>query len=83
MHLLGEPLALDLLNTRPADGDLLTSPDALRTWLTALGMRLTVPWAAGRVGSAELAAVLDVREHAAAAIDAARRGEQPPAKALR
>ncbi|GAA4304306.1 hypothetical protein GCM10023178_11450 [Actinomadura luteofluorescens] len=31
--LTGEPPALDLVNTRPAGADLLSTPDDLRAWL--------------------------------------------------
>ncbi|MEV5588367.1 ABATE domain-containing protein, partial [Nonomuraea pusilla] len=31
--LTGEPLALDLVNTRPSVGDLLATADRLRAWL--------------------------------------------------
>ncbi|THV26412.1 CGNR zinc finger domain-containing protein [Glycomyces paridis] len=31
--LIGEPLALDLVNTRPADADLLDGPEGLADWL--------------------------------------------------
>lgn len=61
--LLGEPLALDLVNTRVnRDGqlvDLLDGPAALAAWLRAEHGRLA--WA-GRVGDAELRAVLALRD---------------------
>ncbi|MEU9375604.1 CGNR zinc finger domain-containing protein [Streptomyces sp. NPDC048255] len=78
--LTGEPLALDLLNTRPATGDLVGGPAGLADWLAAQAGRLT-PVAA--VGPAEVAAALAVREAARPALEAARRGERPPADALR
>src|SRR5688500_6888280 len=85
--LTGEPLALDLVNTRPraADGpvDLLATPADLRAWLALQVDRL--PEAAqetAELTAAELAAVHAVREHTAAAIACARRSERPPAAAL-
>ncbi|WP_405583965.1 CGNR zinc finger domain-containing protein [Streptomyces sp. NBC_01092] len=77
--LTGEPLALDLVNTRPATGDLLTTTDSLRTWWVLEADRLAedVP---GEVGAGDLAAVLAVREHIARALDHVRRGERPPAQ---
>ena len=75
--LTGEPLALDLVNTRPSTGDLLTTPDGLRAWWVLEADRLPedVP---EEVGGADLAAVLAVREHIARALDRVRRGERPP-----
>ncbi|MFK0044927.1 CGNR zinc finger domain-containing protein [Streptomyces sp. NPDC090741] len=79
--LTGEPLALDLLNTRPADtGDLIAGPAGLAAWLTVQEGRLGP---VGKVGPAEVAAVHAVREAAGAALAAARRGERPAAGALR
>ncbi|MER5929654.1 CGNR zinc finger domain-containing protein [Streptomyces sp. NPDC002054] len=79
--LTGEPLALDLLNTRPpATGDLIGDPAGLTAWLGEQAGRLT-PVAA--VGAAELAAVHAVREAAGAALRAAAEGGRPPAAALR
>ncbi|MFG2293703.1 CGNR zinc finger domain-containing protein [Streptomyces sp. NPDC048603] len=78
--LLGEPLALDLLNTRPAAaGDLIAGPAGLAAWLREQSGRLT---AVAEVGAAELAAVHAVREAADGALCAAVRGERPPAGAL-
>ncbi|MFJ3516280.1 CGNR zinc finger domain-containing protein [Streptomyces sp. NBC_01232] len=78
--LTGEPLALDLLNTETAEGDLVADPAALADWLAGQAGRLT-PLDA--VGAAEVAAVQAVREAARAALEAARRGERPPDGALR
>ncbi|PRX49351.1 putative RNA-binding Zn ribbon-like protein [Prauserella shujinwangii] len=81
--LTGEPLALDLVNTRPLtpDGpiDLLADVAGLRQWLALEAERLP----GMRAGAAELAAAREVREHAAAALAAARHGRRPPATALR
>ncbi|QES48622.1 hypothetical protein DEJ50_13105 [Streptomyces venezuelae] len=79
--LTGEPLALDLVNTRPAaTGDLIADPAGLTAWLGAQEGRLT-PVAA--VGAAEVAAVHAVREAAEAALRPAAAGGRPPAAALR
>ncbi|MDT0346907.1 CGNR zinc finger domain-containing protein [Streptomyces litchfieldiae] len=79
--LTGEPLALDLVNTRPADGDLLTSPGELRAWLGLEADRFpeAAELAAGQLGAPELAAVREIRDHAARALDRARRGARPAA----
>lgn len=61
--LLGEPLALDLVNTRihrdDAEVDLLDRPEALDQWLHAEDSR--VDWR-GRAGARELAAIRDLRD---------------------
>ncbi|MEU7725617.1 CGNR zinc finger domain-containing protein [Streptomyces sp. NPDC040724] len=77
--LTGEPLALDLLNTLTAEGDLFADPAGLADWLDAQAGRLTP---VGAAGAAEVAAVRAVREAARPALAAARRGERPPAGAL-
>lgn len=87
LPLTGEPLALDLVNTRPhtADGpvDLLATPAALGTWLTLQADRLPgYPTETAVLTPADLAVVHVLREHVATAIDHLRRGEQPPASAL-
>ncbi|MEU4728240.1 CGNR zinc finger domain-containing protein [Streptomyces sp. NPDC023588] len=78
--LTGEPLALDLLNTRSIAGDLVAEPGGLADWLAEQAGRLTPVEA---VGAAEVAAVRAVREAARAALDAVRVGERPPPDALR
>ncbi|MFG2880712.1 CGNR zinc finger domain-containing protein [Streptomyces sp. NPDC048337] len=78
--LTGEPLALDLLNTRTAEGDLVADAAGLAAWLAEQAGRLTP---VGEVGAAEVAAVQAVREAARAALDAVRGGDRPPADALR
>ncbi|MGP3977992.1 CGNR zinc finger domain-containing protein [Streptomyces sp. 8N114] len=86
--LTGEPLALDLVNTRPltADGpvDLLADSAGLRSWLALQADRLPDP-GAGReaVDAADVRAVHAVRAHATAAINQARQGKRPPEAALR
>ncbi|MGN9837091.1 CGNR zinc finger domain-containing protein [Nonomuraea sp. H19] len=82
--LTGEPLALDLVNTRPhvagAPADLLATPADLRAWLVLQQDRLAEP--AEGCTAADLAAVHAVREHICVAIEHARHGEQPPPAAL-
>ncbi|MEO3854543.1 ABATE domain-containing protein [Acrocarpospora sp. B8E8] len=87
LPLTGEPLALDLVNTRPntPDGplDLLATPAALGTWLALQADRLPgYPSEVAALTTADLAAVHAVREHTAIAIDHLRRGQKPPASAL-
>ncbi|MET9571393.1 CGNR zinc finger domain-containing protein [Streptomyces virginiae] len=78
--LIGEHLALDLLNTRTGEGDLVADPAGLAAWLAEQAGRLT---AVDAVGEGEVAAVRVVREAARPALHAVRRGERPPAEALR
>ncbi|MER5810950.1 ABATE domain-containing protein [Streptomyces sp. NPDC002033] len=73
--LLGEPLALDLINA----GDRVADPGGLGAWLAAQDGRLAP---AGPVGPAEVAAVGAVREAAGPLLEAARRGVRPPAREL-
>ncbi|WP_141580938.1 ABATE domain-containing protein [Actinomadura sp. WMMA1423] len=79
--LIGEPPALDLVNTRPVGADLLATPDDLRAWLRLQADRSDEAraYAAAEIGAESLAAVRDVREHAARALDRVRRGEPPSA----
>lgn len=86
--LTGEKLALDLVNTRPLteEGpvDLIGSLDGLRNWLALEAGRLpgfSIDDAEG-LGADDLAAVLSLRGHAAALIEAARKGGVPEAGAL-
>ncbi|MFD8984749.1 CGNR zinc finger domain-containing protein [Streptomyces sp. NPDC059564] len=73
--LVGEPLALDLINA----GDRLGDPAGLAAWLAEQGGRLE----AVEVGEAEAGAVRGVQEAAGPLLEAARRGERPPREALR
>ncbi|MEV0596750.1 CGNR zinc finger domain-containing protein [Nonomuraea cavernae] len=77
--LTGEPLALDLLNTRSAADDALDTPHGLRTWLELQADRF--PEArdlfAAELNDADLAAVHDLRDRTARVLDHVRRGEQP------
>ncbi|MDP9865980.1 MULTISPECIES: CGNR zinc finger domain-containing protein [Streptosporangium] len=81
--LTGEPLALDLLNTRAnmPDGefDVLASPDTFREWLLAQDGRLSPVETAD---DADLAAVRALRGHIAEAVEHARQGAAPPQTAL-
>lgn len=76
MLLTGEPLALDLVNTRPSVGDLLVAPEDLRSWVALEADRL--PDVPEEFTAVELASVHAVRDHAARALDHARRGSRPP-----
>ena len=79
--LIGEPLALDLVNTRPATGDLLADLDDLRTWLTLQADRIRqARELATELTVADLAAVHAVRDHTARALERVRHGT-PPAEA--
>jgi len=76
--LLGEPLSLDLVNTRIRSGgtdvDLLDAPAALATWLAAESGRLS--WS-GVVSAADLRAVRTLRDAIAALLSARRVGARP------
>ncbi|MFF5211181.1 CGNR zinc finger domain-containing protein [Streptosporangium sp. NPDC000396] len=82
--LTGEPLALDLLNTRAhtPDGeiDLLDSPDMFREWLSVQSERLSPM---DTIDAADLAAVRVLRGHIAEAVEHARHGTAPPEAAVR
>ncbi|AHI01293.1 CGNR zinc finger domain-containing protein [Kutzneria viridogrisea] len=82
--LIGEPLALDLVNTRPhtADGpvDLLATASGLHAWLAAQSERIDEPELT--VTKAVLEAVHHVRQHTVEAVRAARLGQCPPTGAL-
>ncbi len=81
--LTGEPLPLDLVNTRPANGDLLVTPRDLRSWLELQADRFPEAGEfAAELDAAAVRAVRAVREHTARALDHVRHGEQPPADAL-
>jgi predicted RNA-binding Zn ribbon-like protein len=85
--LTGEPLALDLVNTRPAsaDGrtDLLDTPERLASWLELEADRLGAEAGGAVPTEADLAAVHAVRAHTDAAVHALLHGRKPPAAALR
>jgi predicted RNA-binding Zn ribbon-like protein len=80
--LIGEPLALDLVNTvaSPPGGrvDLLESADDLRAWLAAERDRLDIT-----DGQIDLSAVRALRTHITHAVEAARASTPPPPEAVR
>ncbi|MCP2167929.1 CGNR zinc finger domain-containing protein [Goodfellowiella coeruleoviolacea] len=82
--LTGEPLTLDLVNTRPTGGDLLATPADLRTWLTLQADRFDEArdFAATEPTANDVAAVRRVRDHAARVLDHVRRGRRPAADDL-
>jgi predicted RNA-binding Zn ribbon-like protein len=75
--LTGEPLALDLVNTRTTATDLLATPDDLRAWLDLQAGRLPDAPSADSLDMQDVRAVHAVREHAAAAVEQARHGGRP------
>ncbi|MBA8824777.1 putative RNA-binding Zn ribbon-like protein [Saccharopolyspora lacisalsi] len=76
--LVGEPLALDLVNTRPVTGDLLTTLDGLRAWLRLQADRFPeMHEILTRLTKEDLADVRMIREHTAEALARVRRGERP------
>lgn len=82
--LLGEPVSLDLVNTRVrrggADVDLLDAPSALTAWLRAESGR--VPWS-GAVTAVDLRAVRTLRDAIAALLNARRARARPPSAAVK
>jgi predicted RNA-binding Zn ribbon-like protein len=82
--LLGEPLSLDLVNTRVrrdgVDVDLLETPTALAAWLRAESARLA--WS-GVVDAKDVQAVQKLRAALAALLVARREGARPATAALR
>ncbi|RKN37176.1 CGNR zinc finger domain-containing protein [Streptomyces hoynatensis] len=85
--LTGEPLALDLINTRPAEAggraDLIGTPALLAAWLSLEEDRLPAEIRGATPGPGDLAAVHAVRADAEAAVRALLAGNAPPAPALR
>ena len=79
--LTGEPLAIDLVNTRTAEADLLTTPAALGDWLSLEADRLP-QYARVEPDGKALAAVRGVRDHTLAALEALLHGRRPPATSL-
>jgi predicted RNA-binding Zn ribbon-like protein len=82
--LLGEPISLDLVNTRIRTGaaaaDLLDEPQALGAWLAAESGR--VQWS-GTVDAADLLAVRALRDAIARLLTARRAHTRPSPEALR
>ncbi|MGX1134715.1 putative RNA-binding Zn ribbon-like protein [Streptomyces glaucescens] len=83
----GEPLPLDLVNTRPLSGgsraDLLDTPDRLAAWLARQADRLGGEADGTAPTAADLAPVHAVRDHTDAALRALLTGRRPPESALR
>lgn len=78
--LTGEPVALDLVNTRPAGTDLLSTPEQLADWLRHQAGRLPEP---GHVTTDDLNQIREVRDHIAATCEALLHDRRPPEAALR
>lgn len=81
--LVGEPLALDFVNTRfqppgQPEVDLLATPERFHAWQEAQAGRLTP--LEGRIDLAPLRAL---RDHISRAVEHARQGSAPPARSLR
>ncbi|MGW1681322.1 CGNR zinc finger domain-containing protein [Saccharopolyspora sp. NPDC002376] len=89
LPLIGEPLAVDLVNTRTItpDGpvDFMGTPAELWEWLTRQADRMTTPTQSERtsLSEADLTAVHEVREHTTRALSQIRLGKRPPADTLR
>jgi predicted RNA-binding Zn ribbon-like protein len=82
--LIGEPLALDLVNTCPhtPDGpvDLLATRAGLAAWLDAQAERLPSP--PTHLSDGDVGRVVALRDHLAIAIEHARRSQRPPQSSL-
>lgn len=78
--LTGEPLAVDLVNTRAHDFDVFATAEGLRTWLDRQADRLAAP--EGPFTPADLAGVRAFRGHVEAALEAVRGGTEPPPEAV-
>ncbi|MGW0802685.1 CGNR zinc finger domain-containing protein [Nonomuraea sp. NPDC002799] len=78
--LTGEPLALDLVNTRGAAYDALDEVAGFHDWLAEQAGRLTAPETP--FTRADLPAVRELRGHVSAALEAARQAAPPPAGAV-
>ena len=80
--LIGEPLPLDLANTRPQPGrgvsDAFATVDGLGQWLTAESDRLP----SVRISEVTRKRVVVLRQHVGAALDAIVRGGRPPGSAI-
>ncbi|WP_433525097.1 CGNR zinc finger domain-containing protein [Nocardia pseudovaccinii] len=80
--LVGEPLALDLVNTRPTGVDLLATPDDLANWLALQADRFP-ELAVVHPTPGDLVAVHAVRDLTNTALDALLHERRPPTDALR
>ena len=80
--LIGEPLPLDLVNTRPQPergvADTFATVDGLAQWLVAESDRLPTV----RVTDGTRRAVVELRDHVGSAVEAAMVGKRPPAASL-
>jgi predicted RNA-binding Zn ribbon-like protein len=79
--LVGEPLAIDLVNTRvqppgAPELDFLANPDTFHAWLAAEGDRVATP-----SGDVNLGALRELRGHIDRALHDARHGMEPSARA--
>ncbi|MBE9376091.1 CGNR zinc finger domain-containing protein [Saccharopolyspora sp. HNM0983] len=87
--MIGEPLAVDLTNTRPLcpDGvhDLLENAADAGVWLAAQPDRIGVlgRGEANRLTERDVADLHDIRDAVNAALEPVRHGRRPPASALR
>jgi predicted RNA-binding Zn ribbon-like protein len=83
--LVGEPLALDLINTqahtRAGEVDLLATSEMFQTWLSAQTGRLAPH--RRPLTESDLVSIRSIRTHIAAAVDRVRHGKPPPARVLR
>ncbi|MEZ0094693.1 ABATE domain-containing protein [Streptacidiphilus sp. EB129] len=84
--LAGEPLALDLINTRfgTPEGalDLLATAEGFGAWLAAEAGRLTPPGGGGVADAVDLGALRALRDQVAEAVAHASTGTPPPASTL-
>ncbi|WP_416561724.1 CGNR zinc finger domain-containing protein [Nocardia testacea] len=78
---VGEPLALDLVNTRPARGDLLNTPDRLADWLRQQADRLPEN-PPEHLTTEALRQVQQVRDHISTVLEALLNHRRPPEAAL-
>ncbi|THV41186.1 CGNR zinc finger domain-containing protein [Glycomyces buryatensis] len=80
--LVGEPLAVDLVNTRPVGQDLLATTGMLASWLALEADRLPGLEVDRNLTDDDLEAVHRVRECIANALAALMNGQHPPKSAL-
>lgn len=80
--LVGEPLALDLVNTRPADADHLESVESLNAWLALETVRFPEFAEFEAESDAALSRVVAVRAAVTAVVDALLAGRPTPPAAV-
>ncbi len=78
---IGEQLAIDLVNTRTTGGDLIATPPQLSTWLASEQDRL--PPFGAEIGPAMHQRVLALRDQTDLVLRAVMSGRKPPTRALR